>query len=176
MPQFWKHALGTAIASREVARRLGVGNPEEIFTMGLLHDIGKVVLALFFEKDYAAVLTEVGVRNAPIGDIEEELLGFHHAQVGAILSAKWDLPPRLVDVVLYHHAPLSSEACQAEAAVVNLADMLCRAKNWGFPGDPHIPALAEGTLELLSFDVSHVEPLMHLIEQHYQDGIALLDV
>ncbi len=174
--EFWKHALGTAILARELSRRLEVGDAEELFTMGLLHDIGKMVLALFFEDEYEEVLQAVATRTEVIGTIEEELLGFHHAEVGAIIAAKWDLPPRLVDVIHYHHKPRESETCQAEAAVINLADMICRAKNWGNPGDPYIPALADGTRELVPFEPMRVEPLMRLVERHYQDATTVFDL
>lgn len=173
---FWRHALGTAIAAREVSRRMQMGKPEELFTMGLLHDIGKIVLDLYFQDEYAAVLDAIAQRDQPIGVIEEELLGFDHAAVGSILAAKWELPPRLVDVIQHHHAPLGSDVCRQESAMVNLADMLCRVKNWGYPGDPHIPALAKGAREAVGLDMAHVAPLMQLIEQHFHDGITLLDL
>lgn len=176
LTEFWKHALGTAIAAREISRRTSIGRPDELFTMGLLHDIGKLVLDLFFYDDYVTVLNQVSTRTDPIRVIEQETLGFDHADVGAILAAKWELPMHLVDVIQYHHAPKKSAACQEEAAVVNFADVLCRAKNWGFPGDPHVPALAEGTIDLLHLEPSHIEPMMHIIEGHYQDGLALLEL
>ncbi len=144
--------------------------------MGLLHDIGKLVLDLFFYDDYVDVLKQVKTRTDAIGVIEQETLGFDHADVGAILAAKWELPMHLVDVIQHHHAPAQSAACQEEAAVVSFADVLARAKNWGSPGDPHIPALPEGAVDLLKLEPSHIEPMMHIIEGHYQDGLALLEL
>ena len=172
--EFWKHALGTAVASREISRRLGAGKPHEMFTMGLLHDIGKLVLDLFFTNDFGQVLEEVQKGRRPIVEVEREVLGVTHADVGGILARKWSLPDALVEVIQYHHAPLESETCQQEAAVVNLADMLCRAKSWGFPGDPFVPELAEGTQALLGLEASHVAPLMQILDEHYQDAVTLL--
>ena len=176
LKEFWKHALGTAIAAREISRRCSVGRPEELFTMGLLHDLGKVVLDLFFYEEYAPVLDQVAGRSDPIVVIEQEVLGLTHADVGAILAAKWELPTHLVEVIQHHHDPTASETCAEEAAAVNLADMVCRAKNWGYPGDPHIPTLPEGARNLVTLEPGQVEATMHIIEEHYLDGVALLEL
>lgn len=172
--QFWKHALGTAVAAREVARRFTRGNPHEAFTMGLLHDIGKVVLNLFFFDEYVPVLEQVRQRNEAIGTVEQDVLGFTHADVGAILAAKWDLPPRIVEVIQHHHTPAASEHCAEAAAVVNLADMLCRAMGWGFPGDPLVPALADDARERVGIRPEDVASLLQATDEQYHDALAIL--
>jgi len=174
--EYWKHALGSAIAARAIARQLGIGDPNEAFTMGLLHSIGKLVLDLFFFDEYVNVLNKVQESGGFILEAEADILGFTHADVGAILAAKWELPPRLVEVIQHYPVPAKSSECAREAAVVNLADVLARAKGWGFWGDSLVPPIGAGVQQALGMEPGMIEPLMQTIDEHFVDGVALLEL
>lgn len=97
--QLWDHSYTTASACRELARRSGepVGRREEAFLTGLFHDVGKGVIAAKFPLVYG---------NGALGpDGEEEVLGFHHGQLGGILLERWGIPELLAEAVGAHHTP-----------------------------------------------------------------------
>lgn len=98
----WEHCLASALACREVSRRAArsKADPEEAFLAGLFHDTAKNVIAMKFPGIYSRPLGTAG---------EEELLGFHHGQLGQILLAKWEIPVVLADAVGSHHAPEPTE-------------------------------------------------------------------
>ncbi len=121
--RFWDHSLAVAFAARELARKLHWESPGEVFTAGLLHDIGKVVLHEhhpdLFQEVQRRVLLEPGLSM----EIEIEVLGATHPQVGGWLCRHWNLPPNLCDSVEFHHVPQSCPPeNQALAALVALAD------------------------------------------------------
>jgi putative nucleotidyltransferase with HDIG domain len=90
--EFWKHSVGTAVASKLLAKRIGFKAEENAFTAGLLHDIGKN----FFEQhtpEYNAVLDTALLGEEPLWKVERAQLGLDHAQVGAWMAEKWNLPP-----------------------------------------------------------------------------------
>lgn len=126
--QFWRHSLATAFGSRLLARKLkarGIVDPDTAFSAGLLHDIGKIIMVCFLPKEYAQV------REAKIADpvaqdhtIETRVLGYDHAQVGALLAQQWKLPHKLSEAIVHHHCPENSPPEDAVAYVVHIANFV----------------------------------------------------
>jgi HD-like signal output (HDOD) protein len=78
---------------------------DEAFTAALLLNIGQIVLARCCGKNYFAVVDEAAASRRPLQEVEQEMLGVTHAEVGAYLLGIWGLPPALVEIVACHHAP-----------------------------------------------------------------------
>jgi HD-like signal output (HDOD) protein len=78
---------------------------EEAFTIGLVHDVGKIILALSFGKRYEQVSERVHGEGLACHEIESEMLGVSHAEVGAYLLGMWGLPFAVVEAVAFHHRP-----------------------------------------------------------------------
>ena len=58
--EFWMHSMGSALAGQLICKKVGGADPESTFTASLLHDIGKLVLDVFFAREYAKVLERLG--------------------------------------------------------------------------------------------------------------------
>jgi putative nucleotidyltransferase with HDIG domain len=97
------------------------------FTAGVLHDIGKLILAEAYQWDYAAVLNKSSRRNQPLADLEKATFGVDHAEVGARLLERWHFTPQMVASVRYHHAPLGAGELRRLAACINLGDTLAHS-------------------------------------------------
>src|SRR6185503_2899848 len=97
----WTHAVTVAASVKLLARKLRAGDPDEAFTSGLLHDIGRLVLAMRFKQDYWRL---VGVaEDCDVHAIEAANFGVDHAEVGAWILEAWSLPPGIVEAVRQHH-------------------------------------------------------------------------
>ena len=120
-----RHSAWTAAASEQLAVVLKLRAPDMLFTAGLLHDIGKVVLDPFVET-YRAELNEAANQpNADFEAAEREVLGMDHAQVGAAILRQWHLPPQLVAAVEHHHNPASGTPADLLAInIVHVANTL----------------------------------------------------
>lgn len=109
---------------------------EDAFTAGILHDVGKVVLALREPEKFDAVLERVARTGEPIEGVERELLGLTHAMVGAYLLSTWEIPFPIVECVAFHHEPAKLPPTgSAVVAVVHAADALIGITCCGEPGD-----------------------------------------
>lgn len=107
----------------QIARSLVTGHrADEAFAAGLLHDVGQVVIALGMPDRYREVLRRAQL-GEPLVDVERELVGTNHADVGASLLQIWGLPAAIVDPIRFHHDPDSApESARDLAHAVHTAD------------------------------------------------------
>ena len=157
MEGLWEHSLGTARAAKILAERLGMPNPEEVALSGLLHDIGKVIIAQTFPAEQARINDVVRARNCLQIEAEQEVLGVTHPEVGMWLLKKWSLPPKMLYPIAYHSNFHPRRDFADRTAVVHLADIVCRAKGLGYPGDRRMPALNPEAWALLGLSMTDVE-------------------
>jgi len=106
--QLWKHSLTTAFGCKFIAEDIGEES-NLLFTAGLLHDIGRVVLAQAKGVEYGRLLTEAARTGAKPLEREKAAYGFTHAEVGACLLETWKLPVPLVQAVRFHHQPAATK-------------------------------------------------------------------
>ncbi|MGE3273928.1 MAG: HDOD domain-containing protein [Vicinamibacterales bacterium] len=165
----WQHSLGTARASTLIAERLGAPKPEEYAVAGLLHDIGKVLIAEQFPKEYAQIRSVVAERDCLQFEAEKEVLGVTHADVGMWLLRKWSLPSKLVAPVGHHNNFHPSREFADRSAVVHLADILARAKGIGHPGDDRVPPLDPQAWRLLDLEWSDIDAITRELDVELED-------
>ncbi|MCJ7618396.1 MAG: HDOD domain-containing protein [Desulfobacterales bacterium] len=167
--KMWDHSLGCAVAAKVIGNYMRYDNLEELFVSGLLHDIGKIVEMLFLPDDFAGVVSMVENKNILMLAAEDHVLGYTHADVGKLLAERWNLPSKLVTVIACHHQPVLAGRFSKEAAIVHLADILCRAMNLGSGGDNKIPPLDKNAWEIIQLKLSAIEPIMQEIEDQFRD-------
>jgi len=139
--EFWKHSLGVAVASEALAERLErEEESESFFTCGLLHDVGKVVSAV---SDSRLMNRAIGVAResgCELIEAERKLEVPPHDLLGAALCERWNLPPRLSDVIVNHHEEnherrmLSESGNEVFVDVVMLANYLVHSLGFGDSG------------------------------------------
>ena len=103
--ELWEHSLGCAVVSSVLAKRMGLSEPEEISTAGLIHDIGKVAIKMELPKEYELITRLVQEKQIPRIKAEREILGLDHAEVGGWLAKSWNLPGKLIEPIACHHDP-----------------------------------------------------------------------
>jgi putative nucleotidyltransferase with HDIG domain len=140
MIDFWKHALGTAVCSELLAKRLKIAKPEEAFTCGLLHDIGKLVLHEIDPDRLAGIVTETARSERSFFDVEREWDLPGHSYLGEVIATKWGLPQVIRLSIHYHHFDVSKmdsilASMKPMIQIVRLANTLCIKNGIGKSGD-----------------------------------------
>ncbi len=100
---FWKHSIAVAITSRHLSQLTHLDRPGTCFTGGLLHDIGKVVLAQFFRNIIFEILSLIRKENLSFHKAEKRISPVGHAEIGAYVAERWILPENLLEIIKYHH-------------------------------------------------------------------------
>lgn len=114
----WKHASAVAIATDVLAEALNITPPEETYTAGLLHDIGKLVLGHYVDLDLTSIQALAFEQNLSFEQAEFQVLGIDHAEVGAVLLSSWGMSGSLLEAVRWHHEP--ERANESARLVVDL--------------------------------------------------------
>jgi putative nucleotidyltransferase with HDIG domain len=164
MNGLYEHSLACATASRVIAQKKGLKEPEEVAVAGLLHDIGKVILLLEFQKEYEAAMTEAKTKGISIVDAEKVYFSATHAAVAGWLAEKWRFPLGLIEVIEYHHRPALSKSAPMETAIVHFADILVRARGFGFAGEDLVPEVNLAAFELLQLSESDMKDVLSAME------------
>ncbi len=125
MDSFWRHNVDTGLVARHLGKLAGIREVERFFTVGLLHNIGKLLVVV--EEPEAAKRSIAASRTMPPWVAEREILGFTFAEVGAELMKIWGLPEALVDAVSYQHVPQDAEQDVLTAAILNIASRAASA-------------------------------------------------
>lgn len=107
----WKHSLRCGVAAEYLAEKTNVVDSGDAFTIGFLHDIGKIILNIADTMTYQRVRTMVK-NGQDIIEAENETFETNHADLGFLLAKKWKLSVLLANCIKYHHDPLSSSMPQ----------------------------------------------------------------
>ncbi len=126
----WIHSFAVAHAAKLVAEAMETLDPDDLYTAGLLHDIGRVLMCIYFREEMERIVALSRERGVPLTEAEQEV-GLSHSEVGAYLARKWKLSDLLFHVIRYHHHPQGGAPYDVEAAAVFLADELCHALQIG---------------------------------------------
>ena len=121
--RFWRHSLYCGVIARLLAEKCNVLHSERLFVAGLLHDIGKLVIAQRLPLETKEIISRSESEKCSEFIVEQELLGFTHAEVGGELMRAWNMPETLFESVAYHHDPKQAETGVMETCLIHLANI-----------------------------------------------------
>jgi putative nucleotidyltransferase with HDIG domain len=150
--QYLLHSLATAGVAKLLAPRMAGVDAADAFLAGLLHDLGKVVLALHMPDEFRVALERSAASQASLHLTLRDVLGADHALIGAMLVERWRFPPYLVEAIRYQvGAELQDSAL---GACVFAANQITKQLDYGFAGNRYVEPFPDavqqcigGTLE-----------------------------
>lgn len=143
----WTHSIGVATGAQLLAQRMRIPHLGALFTGGLLHDTGKIVLNEFVAREYAEIARRVREEHVTFSEAEHQVLGYTHAELGGRLAEQWNLPPTITNCIRYHHAPDAAPQPSPLIDAVHLADAVCLVLGVGGGDDGLAYRAVPGLLE-----------------------------
>ncbi len=122
--QFWRHAFIVGRGARILSKYVHYPVAGEVFSAGLLHDIGYPVLLQQFPQEFDANLKYAKDQGISFNQAESVYLGFTHAQLGSWLSEGWNLPEKIVRAIRFHHNPEQNHVYQDLVNIIHAADLI----------------------------------------------------
>ncbi len=165
----WTHSLAVAKAMERLGKNARPGESRDhIFVVGLLHDIGKVVLIEFFRETFVQAL-EAAQRpeTALLHEAERGLFGFDHGEVGAMLLTRWRIPPVIAGPIGVHHGTDFPEGMdEADVALLRISDALCQNLDLGEGGSLTPIDIPGEDLKVLRIGEKELED----VEEHLEES------
>jgi putative nucleotidyltransferase with HDIG domain len=129
----WTHSIAVAVVARELAKKLRLPIVDEAFLVGMLHDLGLIVIHQKLPKELRAICEQSQQQERGFCDIEREMIGFDHQDLGTALATRWKFPASVVNAIAFHHHPADApEEYRSAASLICIADTLCCHTDEGF--------------------------------------------
>ena len=168
----WEHSIGTAFGCRLLVQEHCPQLAEEAFLAGLMHDIGKLVLNQHAGDQFNEIVQIVYNENRMFAETEQELLGFDHTEVGALLIKKWKLSPLLEAVISDHHNEAAFTPDNVLLLFLDLANNLCKRQGIGFVENPTLELVETTSNKILKIPSetldSIAQKLQHTLESEME--------
>jgi HD-like signal output (HDOD) protein len=139
MDSFWRHSIACGLAAKIISTHREEMNTEKFFVAGMLHDIGRLIIALAAPFNILSIFMRCKSESIPLQDSEKNILGFTHADVGKHLLKSWDLPVFHQELVGNHHLPGKNPTFAKEASIIHVADHIVNNLELGDSGESQFP-------------------------------------
>jgi putative nucleotidyltransferase with HDIG domain len=170
----WEHSLAVALTAREIGLTLKLRNSEELFTCGLLHDIGRLLFLRHDPQFYTQIDNKLS--ETAILEVEQNFYGFTHAQVGALAMNRWGLPVEVAQIVANHHAAGDqNNEFATETMIINAADELINARSYDTSAAEIANQLVMNeSVAALKLSVEQIEDILEKTESGLRELIQIL--
>ena len=175
--KLWQHSVAVAICAELIAKKINYKDTEELFILGIIHDIGILVILQFFPDEFLKILKETKQKQQNLSKTEKEILGIDHGILGKRLSLKWKLPKLFGDVIGFHHTPnFASGESKLISSIIYLADLIIRLKKIGHDAEYIIPALNREAFMTANFKKEYIKEIAEKLDLELDKAKDFLDM
>ena len=172
MEKFWLHSVATGLAARIIAVYRREPNADRFYLMGMLHDLGRLILFLNVPDQMEKVMSQYA-RAGLLHDAEDEVMGADHAGVAGMLMEVWKLPEMLQEAVAYHHMPNQAPHYPTAASIVHVADIIANAMELGTCGDYYVSPLNAKAWEILDLPTNLLSSIVEQVDRQANEAVAM---
>lgn len=179
---FWKHSICVGIAACVVHAHAKPNlkkrhTNETLRLVGLLHDIGKLIMDQFMSEDFEAALRMAREQGMPLISAEFETAGIDHATLGGWLCAKWHMNEETMQPLLWHHDPDSGPPEHWEvAALCHMANYICNREQIGDGGDLAEPVCVQSVWKRLGLTVHDISTIVDEVHEEAKKSDILMSL
>ena len=128
--ELWLHSIAVSNTAEALAKNREIDRTDDVFTPALVHDMGKLVLDKFVKEDLQKI-ESITSKAVPLEVAEQMVLGTDHAEIGALILARWSFPMDIVNAVRWHHNPENIKDSKIQSDIVYLSNQICQSNAGG---------------------------------------------
>lgn len=168
----WKHSLNTAVTLKVLAEYYDSENQDLLYYSGLLHDCGKLVFLQLLGREYLLLTEKSAQEERNLREVERTFLGYDHAEMGASLLEKWQLPRNMVLLTRYHHKPVeykSGEKLDFWIRLVYLGNLIAHFVEMGLLNYKELQELDPEYEDFFSIGEKDFRKLVKVVQKELKD-------
>lgn len=175
---FWTHSVGVATVASALARRYPNADEDGAFVVGLMHDIGKLVLDQYAPAEFQEILHIAREGQLAFCDAESQVLGTTHAEIGYWLATKWKLDPDIAQAIkCHHHVDIAeNDKTRIMAALCSFSNYVCKMKQYGHSGCFDTPAVPKPAWQALNIVREDLPGIIARINEELERAGAFLSM
>jgi HD-like signal output (HDOD) protein len=171
--ELWRHSIAVGVIARLLGSKMGIGNLENYFISGIIHDIGKLFFIKYFQSDYIKTFSYALECKVTLREAELEIMGITHNVVGELISEQWKIPQSIRNVIFNHTDGMVRDKFDLLTAVVHISDITARMLELGDPGDNCVPQPNIRVWEVLNLPDNTFSALYKKIILDYEEATSL---
>ncbi|OQW50724.1 MAG: hypothetical protein A4S09_11245 [Proteobacteria bacterium SG_bin7] len=180
--KFWQHSLGVAMGAESIAKFVRLQKQTDVFTAGLIHDMGKIALAQISPQTLVTSVAYAKEKQTSLEEAERQTGSPIHTEIGAFLAKKWKLPSTIEACVKYHHTfdPARRGGLTAEnnklVDIITLSNLLIHALKFGNSGHDRIEGAPKPLLDRLGIQPDQIKTLVGKIKDSLANADSFLQI
>lgn len=180
--EFWQHSVGVAMGAEAIAKHIRLQKQTDVFTAGLVHDMGKVALAQIAPQNLVEACTHARNNQISLEEAERQVGSPMHTEIGGLLAKKWKLPSAIEACVKYHHTfdPLKRGGLSAEnnklVDIISLSNLLIHALKFGNSGHSKVEGAPKPLLDRLGIQADQIKTLVGKIKDSLANADSFLKI
>ena len=169
--RLWKHSVAVALFCKMVYRKEFAQRGETAYALGLLHDLGIIIIDQFRNETLVQSLALASQKGLPLNDAELETAGYNHALIGMALADDWNLPGELAFGIGYHHDPIDDPTENGTLSrVLHIANYCCQNSDIGYCDAPlQDETLFRQCCQQLNIEPHGIDLIMGEVQQKITD-------
>lgn len=170
---FWHHGIRTAVCAKVLAKHVGLSQ-ETAFTAGLLHDIGKLVMGVYFPQAFVQAHELDAGSSISTLQAEQTALGMDHAAIGGEVAKRWHFPPEIREAVELHHTEVRAGVEKTLTDVIYVANLFAHTLDDGGTQETGKVHLSTTAKLRLGIDGDILETLAEEAQWLYDGAVMLI--
>lgn len=170
--KIWTHSIGAAVIGRVIEKQKKLKFREDIFLPIMLHDIGKVLMAVYCPDDFLLVENHRLSEKSEYYELEIKLLGYNHCDAGKIIAERWEIPRIYKSIISKHHTPFEESNYREEVYLANCANFLSHSMYLS-GRESSIGMADDNCWEILGLTPDDIEPILIESEKMFEETYLL---
>ncbi len=175
MKEFWLHNIACGLMARVMATFCHEKGVERYYVLGLIHDIGRLLMFLVIPEQMNQALQQAKLEERLLHEVEKEMFGFDHSQVGCLLIQSWKLPDLFQSAVQHCHDSVFDADLPVEIAILHISDIVVHALELGTTGEHFVPPLNPMAWNRIELSSSMIPLMIKQLDREMEEALKIFN-